>query len=101
MGTVSNDDVERISRDMATLNEFKKKIKDEKSKTNKIHRVLTSDSQQFKKDYNELRLLQKGTSEYEERRKSLKQIKKILDQKVNNINQCIAVINKSEHFLTE
>jgi len=95
----SQDDYDTLSRDLLTIKEYKDNVAKEKAKTEKIYKILTNDNEQFKKDYAELKTMQPGTNEYESRRQSLKKIKKVLDEKIANINYCVSVIIKTEGFL--
>jgi len=80
------EDETSIKRDIASLSEYKISLENEKAKTNKIYKILLSDRQQFKEDYEHLKSMDKESLEYESRRKALKKIKAVLDGKINNIN---------------
>jgi len=97
----STDDIENVNKDLLTVREYKHNLEQEKAKTNKIYKILLSDRDNFKSDYEQLKNMSKDAPDYEHRRSSLKKIKAVLDGKIANINHVISTINKVEGFLNE
>jgi len=71
----------------------------EKNKIKKLYKQLINDKEQFKKDYNELKYMDKESESYIFKRNALKGVKHKLDSKINNINSCNHYISNAETML--
>lgn len=90
------DDLQAIQADLDVVREHQVLLIKEKQKVQQSYKALLADKQQFKRDLENFKQMNKLAEGWQTKKDALKKVKALLDSKITNINACINSLAKAE-----